>query len=430
MIVNPHVPLHRLILSLSEALDHVHPQVADHQQRVAYVATNMARCLGLRGTELLDVFNAAAFHDIGLIGVENRLKAVHLGQLEAVRWHPEAGYELLKDDPLFANAAKLIRYHHTPWKNGRGAECDNGIIPPASHILNLADAVERTIDRGIPVLRQAEIISEKVASLSGTHFHPDCVEAFRSVARPEAFWLDTVSERIYSILLRQMDWPVLTIDEATLGPIAEMFGRIVDAASRWTAVHSAGVAAVAVAVAELLNFSPRETQLMRAAGYLHDLGKLSVPTQILDKPGKLTDEEMTLVKAHPYHTFRILDTIGGMPQISEWAAFHHERLDGTGYPFRHAARDLTLGSRIMAVADVFSAVAEDRPYRKGMSWEEALGIVQKLAAGGALDGDVVATLKQDHDAVDAARQSEQAEYGQKQKQLTWFMKEGAPVLAR
>lgn len=427
MIVNPQVPLHRLVLSLSEAMDYVHPQVADHQQRVAYIATNMARCLGLRGADLLDVFNAAAFHDIGLIGVENRLKAVHLDRLEEVSWHPEVGYELLKDDPLFANAAELIRHHHISWANGRGAECDSGTVPLGTHILNLADAVERTIDRSIPVLEQKEFITQKVVSSSGSQFHPDCVEAFRSVARPEAFWLDTVSERIYGVLLRQMDWPVLTIDETALGPITEVFGRIVDAASRWTAVHSAGVAAVAVALAQRLNFSPRETQLMRAAGYLHDVGKLSVPTRILDKSGKLTKDEMALVKAHTYHTFRILDNIGGMPQISEWAAFHHERLDGTGYPFRHAAKDLTLGSRIMCVADVFTAVAEDRPYRKAMSSEEGLGVVDKLGANGALDEQVVATLKQDHDAVDAARRSEQAEYGQKQKRLAWFMKERTPA---
>ena len=131
----------------------------------------------------------------------------------------------------------------------------------------------------------------------------------------------------------RQDWPTLTIDEVTLGPIAEVFARIVDSASPWTAVHSAGVAATAVALAERLNFSPRELHLMRAAGYLHDLGKLSTPTQILDKPGKLTENEYAAVRAHTYHTYRILDTIGGMPQICEWAAFHHERLDGNGYPF-------------------------------------------------------------------------------------------------
>ena len=427
MIVNPQVPLHRLILSLSEALDYVHPQVVGHQHRVAYIATNMARSLGLRGLDLLNMFNAAALHDIGIIGVENRVKALHWKQIEAVSWHPEAGFELLRDNPLFAEAAGFIRYHHGSWADGRGAESDGRPVPLASHILTLADAVERKIDRNTPVLQQAESITQEVASVSGKEFHPDCVHAFRRVSQPEAFWLDTVSERIYSVLLRQMDWPILTIDEAAIGSIAQLFGRIVDAASRWTSLHSAGVTATAVALAERFRFSPRELHSMRAAGYLHDLGKLSVPTAILDKPATLTRAEMNVVKEHTYHTFRILDTIGGMPQICEWAAFHHERLDGSGYPFRHTSENLTLGSRIMAVADVFTAVAEDRPYRPGMSSQEALEVMERLAADGGVDGDVVAVLKREYDAVDAVRRDEQAAYGEKQKHLAWFMEERVAV---
>jgi HD-GYP domain-containing protein (c-di-GMP phosphodiesterase class II) len=179
-------------------------------------------------------------------------------------------------------------------------------------------------------------------------------------------------------------------------------------------VHSAGVAATAVSLAEELHFSPRELHLMKAAGYLHDLGKLGVPGRILDKPGKLTSEEYLRVKTHTYFTYRILETIGGMQQIAEWAAFHHERLDGKGYPFRLSGDELTLGSRIMAVADVFTALLEDRPYRKGMSLEEALAIINRLVRDGALDGEVVKTLNQQCERIDHIRRSEQVEYGAQQ----------------
>jgi putative nucleotidyltransferase with HDIG domain len=421
VIINPQVPLHRLILSLSEALDHVHPEVVDHQQRVAYIAINVARRMGFSGVELLDLFQAAALHDIGLIGAENRYRALHLGQLEEVRWHSELGYALLKRNPMFAGAAELIRYHHASDAHDRATESASEPIPLGAHILDLADKVERMIDRSVPVLDQVESIRQKIVSQSGTSLQRDCVDAFCHVARAEAFWMDVVSRRIYSILLSQMDWPTLIIDEVSLGPIAELFGQVVDACSPWTALHSAGVAASAVALAERLNFSPRELHLMRAAGYLHDLGKLSIPARLLDKPGKLTPQEMAVIRGHTYHTFRILNTIGGMPQISEWAAFHHERLDGNGYPFHHAGDDLTLGSRIVAVADMFTAVAEDRPYRKGMSLEEALGLLKKQAASGGLDGDVVDTLETDREAMDASRRQEQAAYAEKQSHVLDLM---------
>ena len=429
MIINPRVPLHRLILSLSQALDFVHPHVADHQQRVAYIAVNLGRRLGMQKDRLLELFRAAALHDIGMVGVENRVLALHIGALEQVAWHPEAGFELLRDNPLFAVAAETIRYHHVSWSHGKGAECGGRPVPFASHVLVLADAVERAIDRDVPVLDQAEFITKQVSSLSDKQFHPDCVAVFCETARPASFWLDCVSERIYSIMLEQMDWPSLTIDEHTVEPIAKVFAHVTDATSRWTSTHSAGVAATGVALAERLNFSPRELLLMRSAGYLHDLGKLTVPGRILDKPAKLTPPEWNVIKAHTYHTFRFLNTIGGMPQISEWAAFHHERLDGNGYPFRHEAKDLTLGSRIMAVADTLTAIAEDRPYREGMDHKQALTVLDEFAHNGALDGDIVSVTKRDYDAIDGIRRQEQLAYAEHHKPLADMVRSAQPVTA-
>ena len=101
------------------------------------------------------------------------------------------------------------------------------------------------------------------------------------------------------------------------------------------------------------------------AGNFHDLGKLVIPNSILEKPGKLNDEEFALMKQHTYFTYSILTTIGGIQEIAEWAAFHHERLDGNGYPFHLNASKLSTGARIMAVADIVTTLAEDRPLPAG-----------------------------------------------------------------
>ena len=422
MIINPQVPFHRLVLSMAQAMDCVHKEIANHQLRVAYTSTHIARAMGYKGQGLLEVFVAAAFHDIGMVRSDNRVQAVHYNNLEGLAWHAEAGWELLRDQPLFADAAGLIRRHHTPWRNGQGAECDGQTVALGSHIIHLADEVDRVVRRDAPILEQRDAILKRLVGLGGHWLHPECLEVFRDLAQAESFWLDCVSEQIYGILLRQVDWPALTLDEAVIKPIAEVLGRLVDAGSGWTATHSAGVTATAVALSARLGFSPREQALLRAAGYLHDLGKLTIPAAILDKPGRLTAEESLCMRGHTYHTFRILDTIGGMPQVAEWAAFHHERLDGAGYPFHHKGRDLTLGSRIMTVADVFAAVAEDRPYRKGMSRPETLGVLDKLVGNGGLDGDVVAVLGRDFAAINDVRIAEQAQYAAKQAHLTKFLK--------
>jgi HD-GYP domain-containing protein (c-di-GMP phosphodiesterase class II) len=421
MIINPQVSLHRLVLSLSEALDHVSPSVADHQLRVAFMSTRMARLMGFTGQRLQGIFHAAALHDIGLIRPVNRVQAIVNNRLEGLGWHGEVGCELLKDNEFFSQAAPIVRYHHASWSDARANESDINAIPLEAYIVGLADAVDRFMQRDVPILYQMKRIREFVLKGKGRAFSPDCVEAFLEAGGAPAFWLDAASKRIYAILNREMDWPTLIISETTVEGIAQIFARLVDCLSPWTATHSAGVAATAVALADKMDFSPREQILMRAAGYLHDLGKITVPSEILDSPNKPTEEELAIIQGHTYYTFRILDTIGGMPQISEWAAFHHERLDGKGYPFGHRAKDLTLGSRIMAVADTFTAITEDRPYRKGMKDEESLNVMTYMTANGALDGEIVNVLRQNYDEIKGIRQDAQAAYAIKQRHLVQMM---------
>ena len=135
-----------------------------------------------------------------------------------------------------------------------------------------------------------------------------------------------------------------------------------------------------------------QCMMMKIAGNLHDLGKLAVPVGILEKPATLTAAEFNVVKAHTYYTYKVLRNFRDMENIREWAAYHHERLDGKGYPFHLSAAELSPGARVMAVADVFTAITEDRPYRAGMSPEDASRVLVEMVGNGALDGDVVQLL--------------------------------------
>jgi HD-GYP domain-containing protein (c-di-GMP phosphodiesterase class II) len=119
---------------------------------------------------------------------------------------------------------------------------------------------------------------------------------------------------------------------------------------------------------------------------------LAIPNSILDKPGSLTKEEMSLMKSHTYYTYLIINSIGGLKQIAEWAAYHHERLDGSGYPFHCTAAELSIGARIIMIADMFTALAEDRPYRKGMSKEGIIQIIKQFSDRRLLDARIVNLL--------------------------------------
>ena len=152
-----------------------------------------------------------------------------------------------------------------------------------------------------------------------------------------------------------------------------------------------GVAEAAFGIANRLGLSADRVQVVRRAALLHDIGKLSVSNSILDKAGALTEQEWKSVHQHPGMTRQILERVGPFREIAVIAGEHHEKLDGSGYPHRLMAPDLSIEARIVAVADVYGALSEDRPYRAGMMVDEIVSIMGKLAPL-KLDGDCVEAL--------------------------------------
>jgi HD-GYP domain-containing protein (c-di-GMP phosphodiesterase class II) len=193
-----------------------------------------------------------------------------------------------------------------------------------------------------------------------------------------------------------------------LSEIERLFSRIIDFRSRFTAAHSKGVAAIAEALGELMGLNGA-CRALRAAGHLHDLGKLSVPTEILETARSLTPEEREIIRIHPYHTFQVLRTVDRLHEVAMWSSFHHECLDGSGYPFHLQADDLTTEARILAVADVFGALSEDRPYRLAMSRAAVIQILDQLARDVKLDRDIVALATKYYDELYAQRRTIQSQ---------------------
>ncbi len=244
-------------------------------------------------------------------------------------------------------------------------------MPELSHLLHLADRIAVLIKEQPNILIQADAIIEKIKNKSGFVFKPAHVEGFLRISKKESFWLDISSESLGEILSAALPYrnTVVGIDEMI--ELTAVFAYIIDFRNPFTAEHSTGVAAVARALASYMGFSDDECKMMYVAGNLHDLGKLTISEIILNKPDALTKEEASIMRSHTYHTYRILQNVKGLETVNEWASFHHEKLNGTGYPFHLSAKDLSAGARIMAVADIFTAIMEDRPYRKGMSADKA-----------------------------------------------------------
>ena len=147
---------------------------------------------------------------------------------------------------------------------------------------------------------------------------------------------------------------------------------IVEKRDPYTAGHQKRVAALAVAIAKEMGLEDNQIETIRIAGILHDIGKIFIPSDILNKPGRLTDMEMGIIKTHPQGSYEIIDPIPFKMNVAEIVIQHHERLDGSGYPKGLKGKDILIGAKILGVVDVIEAMSSHRPYRPAIGWQLAL----------------------------------------------------------
>ncbi len=397
------ISLKDMVISLSQATDLVSPTVANHQKRVAYMASSLAQGMGLDAPSCNRLLMAGAMHDVGALSLAERLSALRFeADAKAMQAHSLAGAALVRTFPPLADISPLIAYHHHPFSN------HNPDVPWEAGLLHLCDRVDAFLDHSQPLLDQVATVSQHIQADANQKFDPQVVDGFLKLAKKESFWLDMKPSMLDGALNSLGRASVIGLDLAGLADLARLFSQIVDFRSRFTSTHSSGVAASAEALANLAGLSQTEGKHLSVAGHLHDLGKLAIPIEVLEKDGRLTEQELRLIRSHTFYTYRTLQTVRGLETLAGWAAYHHERLDGTGYPFRHGEQELTLKARIVAVADVFTAISEDRPYRVGMDREAASRVLSSLAANGGLDPRLVELLLDNYPQLDWERRRAQA----------------------
>jgi putative two-component system response regulator len=167
------------------------------------------------------------------------------------------------------------------------------------------------------------------------------------------------------------------------------FARAVEAKSPYTQGHADRVATYALTLADRLGVPAAEREVLRRGAILHDIGKIAVPDEILNKPGRLTPEEEEVIRQHPVQGVKVVDGLDSLRDVIPLIRWHHERPDGGGYPDGLASDDIPFLVRILSVADVYDALSSPRPYRGALAHEECLNILRKEAAEGGLDPELV-----------------------------------------
>lgn len=386
-----------LIACVSEVVDLISDEIKDHHIRVAWGAYHLTEAMGIPGAERRNIVIAAAMHDVGGLSLNARLEAVE-ADYEDSNSHAEKGYRLLSPYVPFQSIANMIRNHHTPWDYGRATDASDNPIPMGSQIILLADRISVMLRPDATLLAQTDAVSKVLLAQENSIYAPQIIAAFRTLLDRSYFWLDMMTRDFPDLKDKLRDDDVFLSGPDLTGAL-EMLSRIIDYRSTFTAVHSRGVAVVADELSRLLAFPDSERQLIRAAGLLHDIGKLAVPSEVIEKNGPLDDSESRLIHSHTYYTEKVLSNLSGGDVIRRWASFHHENLDGSGYPFGLREEELDTGARILKVADVFSALMEDRPYRKSVGPGPSAHIMREMTETHELDPQIVAVLRDNLDVI-------------------------------
>ncbi|WP_421864310.1 HD-GYP domain-containing protein [Motiliproteus sp.] len=393
------VDLGRAVHTLTKALDYVGVDDKSHGCRVGLLCHRIAHALGWPKDRRHHVLLAGMLHDCGVSST-----AVHQKLLDELEWkdaeqHCIRGEYFLNSFAPFQSYSTAIRYHHTRWEHLPDS-LDKETREHANLIF-LADRLDVIYasyvlenPHHLALLNRDELIGE-LREHAGTLFSETLFAALEQAANKDSFWLELrdeyLDDAIFEVLSSEDYRISLEFDE--IESLGELTSQIVDAKSPFTHYHSLRVADLAYSLAELLGFDQHSMRLLRIAGLLHDVGKLRTPDEILEKPGALSAEESAQIHSHPLDSKRVLRAIFPNTPIAKWASEHHEKLDGSGYPFGWRGDQIDLPTRILCIADIFQALCQKRPYRERLSIEKVLDIMDKMADAGQIDLQVYAVLK-------------------------------------
>lgn len=388
----------QIIFALSEALDLVGVDDLNHGKRVAHIALEISKIINSRTINNKKLFHASLLHDCGVSSSRIHNKLAFEFDWNEAKDHCLTGYKLLNQVEIFKDISPLILLHHTHWENLKNFDYSKSIID-MSNLIFLADRIDITILNYCAKNEQkSKILSKpylqkKMSEFKNDFFKPEFVDAFMEVSEKEAFWFNLEEESLKSNLTAFMKKnnkrKEIKIEIDLFKEISKLFAYFVDAKSEFTADHSIGVASLAKFISNKIGLEKELVSKVEIAALLHDLGKLKIPDELLEKKGSLTEEEFNVIKYHSFETNKILSKINGIQDIALWASQHHEKLNGKGYPYHFSAEEIPLPSRIIAVSDIFQALAQKRPYREALKSQKILSILKEKVVLNEIDKDIV-----------------------------------------
>lgn len=386
-----------ILYAFSYALDCVENELigiaSHHSKRVAYICLILGENLGFNELQLNDLAVCAVLHDNALteyiheegingIDVVNDKDKINAGV------HCILGEDNLKNFPFNVDVSGAILYHHEN-SDGSGPFGKTWFETPIyAQLIHIADRVDAEFNLGFLTEEKYEKILKYLNENKNIEFYEDYVDMF-------------IENLSYDVLLKMKDFEIEILLEEKIPRVckeysleqiitfSDFFANIIDYKSEYTMRHSVNIAKKAAIMAKYYGYDEETTTKLYFAGAVHDIGKLVIDKDVLEKPDKLTENEYIYMQNHAYYTYEILRRIRGLEDIASWASMHHEKLNGSGYPFGKTADELGFKERLMSCLDIYQALTETRPYKEGLKHDKAISILKNMAQNNFIDESIV-----------------------------------------
>ena len=378
-----------------------------HGEITGYIFYNMLKTEGLCTTmELAEYALLGILHDVGMVKTGYKDGVVQC-ETTNVWAHSIYGYLFMKYLSPMGDKAEIILYHHLPYKLHSQI---NSQYMKITEYLTLADKMDIFMRMEGHGMEQDYFVRN-----ANVTFSAKAMELFQTAQSTYNF-MDKLKTEEYQKEMEEL-FETIHFSEKQKKGFLEMLVYAIDFRSQQTVIHTMSTKTFALEIGRLMRVSVTDLQILYYGSLLHDIGKIVIPLSILEAPRRLTDEEMRIMKAHVVITDKILRGIMD-PKIVEVAARHHEKLDGTGYPKGLKGEELSNLERIIAVADILSALYGKRSYKDSFPPEKIKGILQSDADDGKICSEVVAVAIGNYDNIIRDYEKQRSETMEKYMEIT------------
>lgn len=394
------IDLNEMLYAVSAGFDAVERELLGvrygHCKRIAALSITLGKALGLSADELIDLAAFSILHD-------NALTQVNQEEIEYKKYNNGEGYSQhdfnmrrciigesnTKYMPFRTNNRDVILLHHENADGSGPQGRTHDRTPIKAQIIHLADNLDNNFDLTTSSRDTHGAIIYYVKSNAGTLFSREISDCFCKYIKAKHLNYITLPN-IDNYLQKATKHFNDEYSPQEVFNLATLIAMIIDFKSHYTCKHSSGVAVNCRKMANFYKFPEEKITRFYLAGALHDVGKLMIPNEILQKPERLNDSEYETMKMHANYTFEILKHLNkSMQDITIWASHHHEKLNGSGYPLGLNADQLSMEERLMTCCDIYQALTEERAYKTGFSHEKAIEIMRDMVIKGELDHSIV-----------------------------------------